>query len=75
MATTEPSTAMSTKMAKASPIASDSGGSSSANQIPPTSTSRPSIDRSPSSSMRSSMAAPVACASVALVPAGRLTSA
>ena len=73
MAITEPSTAINTKTAKARPIASDSGGRNSANQIPPTSTSRPSMELSSSSSIRPSMVLPMSWASVPLVPGGRLT--
>ena len=75
MAITEPSTAIRTKTANARPIASDSGGRNSANHIPPTSTSRPSMEFRSNSSIRSSIVRPMSWASVPLVPGGRLTSA
>ena len=75
MATTEPSTTIRMKIARASPTASDSGGSRSARNDPPTSTCRPSLERSPAPSMSSLMAMPRLWACVNPMFGSRLISA
>ena len=69
MATTEPTARISTNTAKASPMASVSGGSRSASQAPPISTCMPSIERSPLAAMRWSISTPMSAASLAAMSA------
>ena len=75
MATTDPTAMISTNTAKARPMASDSGGSRSESQAPPTSTWTPSPERSPPASIRALIWPPISDDSLALVPVSRFTSA